>query len=216
MLPRGYLKEAYGHARRAGAVCIADEVQVGFGRVGSHFWGFETQGVVPDIVTLGKPIGNGHPIGAVITTRAIAESFANGMEYFNTFGGNPVSCAVGLAVLDVIEEEGLQENALKVGARLRSELEGLQERHSVIGDVRGLGLFLGVELVLDRTTLEPAAELARHTIERLKDSGILTSTDGPLNNVIKIKPPMVFSEPNADQLVSALDEVLSENPAVST
>ena len=119
-------------------------------------------------------------------------------------------------MLDVIEEEGLQENALKVGARLRSELEGLQERHSVIGDVRGLGLFLGVELVRDRTTLEPAAELARHTIERLKDSGILTSTDGPLNNVIKIKPPMVFSEPNADQLVSALDEVLSEDPAVST
>ncbi len=156
VLPDGYLQEAFRHVRDAGGVCIADEVQVGFGRVGSHFWGFETQGVVPDIVTMGKPIGNGHPLAAVVTTRAIADAFANGMEYFNTFGGNPVSCAVGSAVLDVIEDEGLQENARRTGARLQEGLARLMDRHPLIGDVRGLGLFIGVELVHDRQTLEPA------------------------------------------------------------
>ena len=206
--PDGYLENAFRHVREAGGLCVADEVQVGFGRVGTHFWGFETQGVVPDIVTLGKPIGNGHPLGAVVTTPAIAASFDNGMEYFNTFGGNPVSCAVGLAVLDVIEHEGLQEHALAMGKRLKAGLERLQEEHDTIGDVRGMGLFLGVELVTDRKTQEPATALAKHVIEDMKSRGILLSTDGRFENVLKIKPPLAFSHLNADLLVKTLDEVL--------
>ncbi len=208
VLPDGYLEHAFRHVREAGGVCVADEVQVGFGRVGTHFWGFETQGVVPDIVTLGKPIGNGHPLGAVVTTPTIAESFDNGMEYFNTFGGNPVSCAIGLAVLDVIEQEGLQEHALAVGNRLKARLESLKEGHDAIGDVRGMGLFLGVELVTDRETQAPATALAKYVIEDMKSRGILLSTDGPFDNVLKIKPPLVFSQLNADLLVKTLDEVL--------
>ncbi len=211
VLPPGYLAAAYRHARAAGAVCIADEVQVGFGRVGSHFWGFQEQGVVPDIVTMGKPIGNGHPLGAVATTAAIAASVANGMEYFNTFGGNPVSCEIGLAVLDVVREERLQEHALRVGERFRAGLEGLASRHRVVGDARGLGLFLGVELVRDRQTLEPAAEEAAYVVERMKDHGILLSTDGPLHNVIKMKPPMIFSENDAARVIETYDRVLSED-----
>jgi 4-aminobutyrate aminotransferase-like enzyme len=209
--PDGYLREAYRHVRGAGGVCIADEVQVGFGRVGTHFWAFETQGVLPDIVTLGKPIGNGHPLGAVVTTPEIAASFANGMEYFNTFGGNPVSCAIGLAVLDVIEEERLQENALRVGTRLMQGLRELMARYPLIGDVRGLGLFVGVELVLDRDTLEPAPAQADHLVDRMKERGILVSTDGPFHNVIKIKPPLVFTEANADLLVTTMDKILKED-----
>jgi len=209
VLPDNYLKEAFNHVRKAGGVCIADEIQVGFGRVGSHMWGFETQGVVPDIVTLGKPIGNGHPLGAVITTPEIADSFANGMEYFNTFGGNPVSCAVGLAVLDVIKEEQLQENALQVGTHMKARLEQLKKKHPLIGDVRGTGLFLGIELVLDRKTLAPAAEQAVSIAEQMKDKGILVSVDGPLYNVLKIKPPLVFTKTNADLYVTTLDGILS-------
>ena len=211
VLPPGYLSAAYRHARSAGAVCIADEVQVGFGRVGSHFWGFEEQGVVPDIVTMGKPIGNGHPLAAVVTSPEIAASFANGMEYFNTFGGNPVSCEIGLAVLDVIRGERLQERALRVGERFRAGLDRLQERHPILGDVRGLGLFLGIELVRHRDTLEPAAEEAAYVVERMKAHGILLSTDGPLHNVIKMKPPMVFSEDDAERVVDAYDRVLGED-----
>src|SRR5205807_2193635 len=162
VLPQSYLKEAYKYIRNAGGVCIADEVQVGFGRVGTHFWGFETQGVVPDIVTMGKPIGNGHPLAAVVTTPEIAASFNNGMEYFNTFGGNPVSCAIGLAVLDVIAEESLQANALHMGTCLMNGLRQLREKHPLIGDVRGLGLFVGVELVRDRETQSPAAAQASY------------------------------------------------------
>ncbi len=210
-LPPGYLAAAYRHARQAGAVSIADEVQVGFGRVGTRFWGFETQGVVPDIVTMGKPIGNGHPLGAVVTSPAIAASFANGMEYFNTFGGNPVSCQIGLAVLDVIHDERLQERALSVGRRLRDGLAGLMDRHTIVGDVRGLGLFLGIELVLDRETRSPAAAQASYVVERMKDHGILLSTDGPDHNVIKIKPPLAFTEPDADRAVEAFDRVLAED-----
>ncbi|MCB9420915.1 MAG: aminotransferase class III-fold pyridoxal phosphate-dependent enzyme [Ardenticatenaceae bacterium] len=210
VLPDGYLQTAFQHVRAAGGVCIADEVQVGFGRVGSHFWGFETQGVVPDIVTMGKPIGNGHPLAAVVTTAEIAQAFHNGMEYFNTFGGNPVSCAVGLAVLDVIEDEHLQQNALRVGEHLKAGLTGLMARHPIIGDVRGLGLFLGIELVRDRETLEPAAEEASAIVEKMKQRGILLSTDGPLHNVIKIKPPIVFTTADADFLVITLDQVLSD------
>lgn len=210
VLPANYLTVAYEYVRAAGGVCIADEVQVGFGRVGTHFWGFETQHVVPDIVTLGKPIGNGHPMSAVITTPEIARSFDNGMEYFNTFGGNPVSCAIGAAVLDVIAEERLQENARAVGGYLKLELERLAADCPTIGDVRGLGLFIGVELVRDRDTLVPAADLATAVIELMKDRGILLSTDGPLHNVLKIKPPLVFTKQNADALVENLGTVLRD------
>ncbi|MCP4418662.1 MAG: aminotransferase class III-fold pyridoxal phosphate-dependent enzyme [Chloroflexi bacterium] len=210
VLPDGYFQALYAHIRTAGGVCIADEVQVGFGRVGSQMWGFQTQEVVPDIVTLGKPMGNGHPIAAVVTTPQIADSFANGMEYFNTFGGNPVSCAVGLAVLDVLEQENLQENAHVVGNHLMAGLRGLQEKHPLIGDVRGLGLFVGVELVQNRQTLEPAAAEATHIVNQMRDKGILISSDGPLHNVLKIKPPLVFSKENADFLVGSLGEILKE------
>ena len=211
ILPRNYLSDVYTAVRNAGGVCVADEVQTGFGRAGTHFWMFETQGVVPDIVTLGKPIGNGHPLGAVITTREIAASFANGMEYFNTFGGNPVSCAVGLAVLDVIRDEELQQNALEVGDYLKQELRELQNKHSLIGDLRGLGLFLGIEFVRDPETLEPADSEAAQIVERMKERCVLLSTDGPYHNVIKIKPPMVFSKADADLLISGLDCVVKDN-----
>ncbi|MCK5453605.1 MAG: aminotransferase class III-fold pyridoxal phosphate-dependent enzyme, partial [Calditrichia bacterium] len=210
VFPDGYLKAAFRHIHEAGGVCVVDEVQIGFGRVGTHFWGFQTQGVVPDIVTLGKPIGNGHPLGAVITTPEIANAFDNGMEYFNTFGGNPVSCAVGLAVLDVIQDESLQENALEVGNYFMTELENLKSRYDQIGDVRGLGLFIGIELILNRQTLEPAMNEAKVIVERMKDRGVLLSIDGPLHNVLKIKPPMVFSKENVDLVVGGLDDVLSE------
>lgn len=211
VLPDGYLQAAFAHVRAAGGVCIADEVQVGFGRVGSHLWGFETQGVVPDIVTMGKPIGNGHPLAAVVTTPEIAASFANGMEYFNTFGGNPVSCAVGMAVLDAIEQDGLQENSLRVGAQLLNGFRDLQIRHHLIGHVRGLGLFVGMELVRDRDTLEPAAEEAAYIALRMREHGVLISTDGPLHNVLKLKPPMCFSAENADRVVTTLDKILVED-----
>lgn len=204
--PEGFLREAFAAVRAAGGVCIADEVQTGFGRAGRHFWMFEEHGVVPDIVTMGKPIGNGHPMGAVVTTAEIAASFANGMEYFNTFGGNPVSCAVGLAVLEVIRDEGLQENACAVGGYL---MEGLRSvRHPLIGDVRGRGLFLGFEMVRDRETLEPADREASALVNRMKERGVLLSTDGPFHNVIKIKPPMVFTTGDADRVVAEVEESL--------
>jgi 4-aminobutyrate aminotransferase-like enzyme len=206
----GFLASATEAIRSAGGVFIADEVQVGFGRVGTHFWAFETQGVVPDIVTLGKPIGNGHPMAAVITTKDIAASFDTGMEFFSTFGGNPVSCAVGLAVLDVIENEGLQQHALEVGAQFLAGVRELQNRHHLIGDVRGLGLFIGVELVRDHETLEPADSEASRVIDEMKERGFLLSTDGPLHNVIKIKPPMVLTERDVDDTLTALDEVFGE------
>jgi 4-aminobutyrate aminotransferase-like enzyme/Ser/Thr protein kinase RdoA (MazF antagonist) len=202
ILPAGYLQGMYAQVRAAGGVCVADEVQTGFGRAGSHFWMFETQGVTPEIVTMGKPIGNGHPIGAVVTTPEIAASFANGMEYFNTFGGNPVSCAVGLAVLDVIRDEGLQENARVTGEYVIAGLRDLAARQPLITDVRGLGLFLGFEM--------PAEAEATELINRMKDRGVLLSTDGPRHNVIKIKPPLVFSQADADRLLERLDRTLNE------
>ncbi|MFQ5680103.1 MAG: aminotransferase class III-fold pyridoxal phosphate-dependent enzyme [Gemmatimonadota bacterium] len=208
--PPGYLETAFRHVRRAGGLCIVDEVQTGFGRPGSRFWGFELQGVVPDVVVLGKPIGNGHPLGAVVTSREIAASFDTGMEFFSTFGGNPVSCAIGLAVLEVIEEEGLQERAERVGGRLLAGLRGLAERHAWIGEARGVGLFLGVELVRDRRTLEPAAAEATEIVERMKERGILLSTDGTCHNVLKIKPPMVLDEDDVEMTLRSLDDVLSE------
>jgi len=199
VLPDGYLKKVYDEVRAAGGVCIADEVQTGYGRIGTHFYAFEKYGVVPDVVVLGKPIGNGHPIGAVITTQAIAESFDNGMEFFSTFGGNNVSCAIGLKVLEVVQEEQLQEHALKVGERL---LSGLRElRHESIADVRGSGLFLGVELLHDG---KPATEEAKRIVNRMREEGILLGTEGPSHNVLKIRPPMPFSNADADQLLSTL------------
>lgn len=211
ILPNGYLREAFRYVRASGGVCIVDEVQVGFGRFGTHFWAFEDQGVVPDIVTMGKPMGNGHPLAAVVTTPEIAASFANGMEYFNTFGGNPVSCAVGMAVLDTIGDEQLQQNALRVGNRLISGLHRLKHRHDVIGDVRGRGLFVGVELVLDRETRTPATAAAAYVVERMRDLGILISSDGPDRNVLKIKPPLVFTAEDARLLIHTLDRILEED-----
>jgi len=210
VFPADYLENAFIYARDAGAVCIADEVQIGFGRVGTHFWGFQTQGVIPDIVTLGKPIGNGHPLGAVITTKQIADAFANGMEYFNTFGGNPVSCAIGLSVLDVLKEEGLQQKALETGTYFLNGLKDLKSKHKLIGDVRGLGLFIGIELVRDHDTLEPADTDSAIIAEKMKERGILISIDGPLHNVIKIKPPMVFNKENAESVLINLDKILAE------
>lgn len=210
-LPAGYWADAFRIARAAGAVCIADEVQTGFGRAGEHFWAFEAQGVVPDIVTMGKPIGNGHPIGAVATTREIADAFHNGMEYFNTFGGNPVSSAIGIEVLRVIQEEGLQENAARTGAYLSAGLRALQERFPIIGDVRGPGLFCGFELVSDGSSLQPAPVQTAYLANRMRELGVLMSTDGPYHNVLKIKPPMVFGEKEADFLLTTLGQVLRED-----
>ncbi len=213
VFPPDYLAEVYRHVRRADAVCIADEVQVGFGRLGTHFWGFETQGVVPDIVVLGKPIGNAFPLAAVVTTPEIANSFNNGMEFFSTFGGNPVACAAGLAVLDVLEEENLRQHALRLGAHLIEGLKSLQVRHALIGDIRGSGLFLGIDFVLDRETREPAPLQASYVVNRLRDCGILTGTDGPHHNVIKLRPPLVFSAVDAELFVKRLDAILHEDAA---
>ncbi len=204
-LPSGYLAQAYEAVRATGGVAMADEVQVGFGRTGSHFWGFESHGVTPDIVTLGKPIGNGHPLAAVITTRKLASAFANGMEYFNTYGGNPVSCAVGLAVLDVIETEELQQRALELGAHFKDGLGQIATFASSIGHVRGRGLFLGFELVQDRTTRIPDPQLASYLVQWMRERGFLLSTDGPDHNVIKIKPPMVIERHDIDDTLGELE-----------
>ena len=209
VLPDGYLAASYAAVRAAGGLCLADEVQVGFGRAGDRFWAFERQGVVPDILTLGKPIANGHPMGAVVTTPEIAASFVSGMEYFNTFGGNPVSCAIALAVLDVIADEQLQQQAASVGAFLQAGLRSLQKEHALIGDVRGCGLFLGVEIVKDREARTPDRIAARAIVENLKERQILLSTDGPDDNVLKIKPPLVFSRDNAAEFLDKLAEVLA-------
>jgi len=208
-LPEGYLRQAYEYVRSAGGLCIADEVQMGCGRVGNAFWGFQLHEVIPDIVTIGKPFGNGHPLAAVVCTQQVADAFANGMEYFNTFGGNPVSCAIGIEVLRVIKDEGLQENALEVGNYLKSELKKMQDEFPVIGDVRGQGLFLGIELA-DKSK-NPLTEKAAYLINRMKDLGVLMSTDGKDDNVLKIKPPMVFSRENAQELLSGLSIVFQED-----
>ena len=210
VFPSGYLRDVYRFAREAGGVCIADEVQTGLGRMGTSFWAFEDQGVVPDVVVMGKPLGNGHPIGAVATTRAIARAFDNGMEFFSTFGGNTVSCAIGMAVLDVVREAQLQDHARRVGDKMLADLRGLAERFPVIGDVRGSGLFLGVELVRDRTTLEPATAEASFVVNRMRDRGVLIGTDGPYHNVLKIRPPMPFGLEDAGTLVEALEASLGE------
>ncbi len=207
-IPAGFLSGVFDRVRAAGGLCVADEVQAGFGRTGKHMWGFEVDGVVPDIVTLGKPIGNGHPIGAVVTRRELAEEFQNTSDFFSTTGGNPVSCAAATAVLDVIEDEELQENAQRVGAELRTALEELAQRHAVIGDVRGAGLFIGVELVLDRSTQEPAPMETHRVVNQLRERGVLVGREGPHGNVLKIRPPIVFASSHVKQLVATLDAVL--------
>lgn len=208
--PPGYLAAAFEKVRAAGGLCVADEVQTGFGRTGDHFWGFSAHDVVPDIVTLGKPIGNGFSMAAVVTTPAIVASLIEESGFFSTTGGNPVACRVGLAVLDVLEQEGLQERAAYVGAQLRSQIKKLARHHPLIGDVRGAGLFIGVELVRDRSTLEPATEEAAAIVNRMRDLGVLVGIDGPCANVLKIRPPLVFNENHALQLVDALDRALQE------
>ena len=209
-LPAGYLKEVYHWVRAAGGICIADEVQVGFGRVGDAFWGFELQDVVPDIVVMGKPIGNGHPLAAVVVTEDIANAFNNGMEYFNTYGGNPVSMAAGLAVLDAIEQEEMQRHAKETGEYLMNGLRKLMVKYPIIGDIRGHGFFIGAEMVKDRKTLEPALPEIDIVVEKVKERGYLLSTDGPLHNVLKIKPPMPFNRANADELLGHLDRAIGE------
>lgn len=207
VFPDGYLKDAYRHVRAAGGLCIADEVQTGFGRTGSHFWGFETQDVVPDIVTMAKGIGNGCPLGAVVTTPEIAACLAERI-HFNTFGGNPVTCAQGLAVLEVIENEGLQANSLAMGSLLMSGLRSLQEKHSLIGQVRGRGLMIGCELVTDREKKTPAKDECLRVFEKCRDLGLLLGKGGLHGNTLRIKPPMCLHAGDVEFLLSVLDEAL--------
>ena len=206
-LADGYLKEIYPAIRKQGGVCISDEVQTGFGRLGDHFWGFEAQNVVPDMVIIGKPMANGHPMGAVICTNEIAESFGNGTEFFSSFGGNPVSCAIATSVLDVIEEEKLQENAKIVGSYYKSLFRELQRKYDCIGDVRGSGLFLGMEIIKNNC-IEPDIVLAHHIKNELRNRNILVSTDGPFDSVIKTKPALCFTKENAKKVVENIDDIL--------
>ena len=215
ILPPGYLANVYEHVRSAGGVCIADEVQTGLGRMGTSFWAFEAQDVTPDIVVMGKPLGNGHPLAAVATTRKIADAFDNGMEFFSTFGGNTVSCAVGIAVLDVVRDERLQEHARLVGESMSARLHALRDEYPIVGDVRGSGLFWGVELVRDRRTLEPAGEEASFVANRMRERGILLGTDGPYHNVIKFRPPMPFTAADGHSLLNELEAALRQIPRAS-
>jgi len=205
VFPDGYLERAYAHARAAGAVCIADEVQAGFGRMGSHYWGFETQGVLPDIVTMAKGIGNGVPLAAVVTTPEIAKSLASRI-HFNTFGGNPVCCAQGRAVLQVIDEEGIQANAAAIGAKLIDGFHALAAKHDVIGDVRGRGLMLGIELVKDRANKQPAKDECMQVFETCRELGLLIGKGGLYGNTLRIKPPMCLTAADADFMLEVLDE----------
>jgi len=203
-----YLAEAYRITREHGGLCIADEVQTGFGRTGTSFWGFENHGVTPDIVTMAKSFGNGAPLAAVTTRHEIAEALTQRI-HFNTFGGNPVSMAAGLAVLDVIEEEGLQENARVIGSRLMTGLRRLERRHPLIGDVRGMGLMLGVELVTDRATRAPARPETLEVLEHARELGVLIGKGGLDGNVLRIKPPLCITAADADFALEVLDEALA-------
>ncbi|GAB4817668.1 hypothetical protein N2152v2_004714 [Parachlorella kessleri] len=212
ILPAGYLESVYREMRAEGALCVADEVQCGFGRVGRAFWAFELQDVVPDIVTCGKPIGNGFPMSAVVTSRQVAARFSNGMEFFATYGGSTAAATAGLAVMEVIREEGLQENALLVGSYLRRRLRELQEQYpDIIGDVRGEGLMIGVEIVTDASSKAQAPVLAKHLKERCRAAHrVLLSTEGPYGNIIKIKPPICFGVAEADRMLAALEAVIEQ------
>ncbi len=205
-LAAGYLEKVYVQVRAQGGLCIADEVQTGFGRVGTHFWAFEQQGVIPDMVVIGKPMGNGHPMGAVVCTEAISSSFSKGVEFFSSFGGNPVSCAIGKSVLEVIAEEQLQHAALETGNYYTNALKALQQEHSAIAEVRGSGLFLGI--ALEDEAQQPQPQLASFLKNYLREQQVLISTDGPFNNVLKTKPPLCFSKANVDQVVAFLDQGL--------
>jgi 4-aminobutyrate aminotransferase-like enzyme/murein DD-endopeptidase MepM/ murein hydrolase activator NlpD len=209
VLPDGYLQAAYAHVRAAGGLCIADEVQVGYGRLGAHFWGFEQQRVVPDIVTIAKATGNGHPVAAVITTTAVADALDGQGGFFASVGGGAVSCEIGLAVLDVLADERLQENAARVGGALRAGLEELVGRHELVGAAHGMGLYLGLDLVRDRATKEPAREEAYAICERLRERGAIVQPTGDGENVLKLKPPLVFEMRDADWLLDTLDAVLT-------
>lgn len=208
--PPGYLQAVYKRIRAAGGLCIADEVQTGLGRLGQYYFGFEAQQVVPDIVVLGKPLGNGHPIGAVITRPDIAASFANGIEFFSTFGGSNLSCRIGKEVLDIVDDEALQANAEAMGALLLEGLRGLIPRHESIGDVRGMGLFIGVDLIEDQDTLRPATRLADHVLNRMREERILMGTEGPFDNILKIRPPLTIDAENIRHIVDTLDKVLAD------
>jgi 4-aminobutyrate aminotransferase-like enzyme len=210
--PPGYLREAYRIVRAAGGLAVADEVQSGLCRLGEHYWGFQDSDVVPDIVTMGKPLGDGHPLAAVVTTPEIAASFARRYGYFNTFGGNPVSAAVGLAVLDVIEDEGILQGVHDTGSFLRQGLEGLAEQCEQVGDVRGKGLFYGVELVRERASRQPDAVAARRIREHLRENGVLLGTSGPHDNVLKIRPPLVFGREHAALLLERLKAAVETIP----
>jgi len=207
--PPGFLAQAVDVARKAGALFIADEVQAGFGRTGDHFWGFERHGVIPDMVTMGKPMGAGHPMAGVAVRPDVLDAFGRASRYFNTFGGNPVSCAVGEAVLDVIEHEHLMENAARVGAVLKSRLEALAQAHDVIGEVRGAGLFIGVDVRPCAKRSLSGAQLALHIVNGLRERRVLISATGPDANVLKIRPPLTFSEENVELFMNALTEVLA-------
>jgi 4-aminobutyrate aminotransferase-like enzyme len=210
VLPDGYLAAAYEQVRAAGGLCIADEVQTGLGRLGDWFWAFESHGVVPDVVTVAKAAGNGVPVGAVVTTRAIADAFAAEGSFFSSVGGSPASAAAGLAVLDAIEDEGLQANAREVGAHLRRRLEALVDRFPLCGAVHGHGLYLGLELVRDRETLEPAGPEAAAFCERALELGLIVQPTGDGANVLKIKPPLCLTEADADHLADVLERILTE------
>jgi 4-aminobutyrate aminotransferase-like enzyme len=206
--PAGFLKPAVAAIREEGGIFIADEVQAGLGRTGDAMWGFMRHGVSPDIVSMGKPMGNGHPLAGIVAKPELLERFGRESRYFNTFGGNPVSAAAGLAVLDVVRDEQLVDNAQRVGAYLRSKLLELKDRHEVIGDVRGAGFFIGVELVLDRAAKSPATREASRVVNALRDRQVLCSTTGERANTLKIRPPLVFGSEHVDLLVSTLDDVL--------
>jgi len=206
--PQGYLGQVYEHVRKAGGVCIADEVQTGFGRTGTHFWGFETQGVIPDIVTMAKGIGNGAPLGAVVTTAKIAQALT-GKVHFNTFGGNPVVSAIGKAVLEVIEKDKLQENSLHLGNHIFAGLKKLQAKHKWIGDVRGKGLMLGIEVVKDRETKEPGSAQCAAVLENARELGLLIGKGGLWGQTIRFAPPMCITEADADFVLEVLDESFS-------
>jgi len=207
--PPGFLAEAVDAIREAGGIFIADEVQAGLGRCGDALWGFQRHGVVPDIVTMGKPLGAGHPLAGLTVRPEVLAAFGRECRYFNTFGGNPVAMAAGMAVLDVIEREGLVANAQRVGRYLRAGLSALATRHALIGDVRGAGLFIGVELVTDRAAKTPASAETVRIVNQLRERGVLLSSTGPHANTLKIRPPLVFSQTDADLLVDTLDEVLT-------
>jgi 4-aminobutyrate aminotransferase-like enzyme len=211
-IPDGWLKPVAEVVRRAGGVLICDEVQSGFGRTGTHFWAHQKLDAVPDIVTMGKPMANGHPVGAVVTTPEMMSTFRNGFRYFNTFGGNPVSCAAAMAVLDEMDAGDLMNNAADVGDYARSQMEGLAQKHAMIGNVRGMGLVFGAEMVLDHAAKTPATAFTDRVINAMRERGILLSKLGRYRNTLKIRPPMPFSMANVDHLISTLDDVLAETP----